>query len=140
MCFEVADLGSARRGERVVVVGRLRGGAHGSLVWRQGQGGLEEVEEGCLTRGTGADDEDAKLSQVGCIFDELCQLDLLEWSWVLPSSDPPRTVDCADCAAGIAVTSTMGHAFSTSVWIHPVATTTPIRWNWRDWRVPSGSG
>jgi hypothetical protein len=64
--------------------------------------------------------------QVGCIFDENYQLDLLEWSWVLPSSDPPRAVDCADCAAGIAVTSTMRHALSSSVWVHPVAIATSI--------------
>ena len=64
--------------------------------------------------------------QLGCIFDETYQSDLLEWSWVLPSSNPPRAVDCADRTAGIAVPSTMCHALSTSVWIYPFAISTSI--------------
>ena len=65
-------------------------------------------------------------SQLECNFDKAYQLDLLEWSWVLPPSDPPRAVDCADRTAGVAVTSAMRHALSTSVWVHPVAIPTPI--------------
>lgn len=63
-------------------------------------------------------------SQLECRLDEAYRLDLLEWSRVLPSSDSPRAVDCADGAAGIAVTSSMCHALSTSVRIYPVAIST----------------
>lgn len=64
--------------------------------------------------------------QLECISDGAYRLDLLEWSRVLPSSDSPRAIDCADRTAGIAVTPTMCHALSTSVWIYPVAIPTPI--------------
>jgi hypothetical protein len=66
------------------------------------------------------------MSQLECNLAESSRLDLLKWSRVLPSSDSPRAVDRADRAAGIAVTSTVCHALSTSVWIHPVAIPTSI--------------
>jgi hypothetical protein len=45
----------------------------------------------------------------------------LEGCWVLPPSYSARAVDGADRAASIAISPTMRHALSASVWVHVVA-------------------
>lgn len=45
---------------------------------------------------------------------------LLEWRGILPPAHPPRAVDGAHSAAGIAVAAAMGHALSTRIWVYRI--------------------
>jgi hypothetical protein len=63
--------------------------------------------------------------------------DSLEGRWVLPSSNSARAVDGANCAASIAVSSAVCHALSSSVWVDIIATSSSVRWNWRNWHAAS---
>lgn len=57
---------------------------------------------------------------------------LLVWSRILPSAYPPRAIDSAGGALGIAVTRTMGHAFRPGIWVDSIVL--QIGRHWRDWR------
>ena len=110
-----------------------------SLFRRESEGSLEEIEKGGLARGSGADDENAKQRLVGTAFNEheTVTQDSLEGRWVLPSSHSAGAVDSANCAAGIAVSSTVCHALSSSVRVDIIAASSSVRWNWGDWHAAS---
>lgn len=61
------EVARRRGGRGKDVLGQLRG-TGGPLFGREGERGLEEIEEGGLARGSGADDEDAIKGSAGDVY------------------------------------------------------------------------